>query len=271
MTEAASPTSSSRAGALVTPLVLTYNEEHNIGRTLAALAWARRVVVLDSGSSDRTRAIAQGFPNVSWHVRPFDSHAQQWRFGIADTDIDTQYVLALDADYRVTDAFVDELAGPFADGQFAGGVAAFDYHVFGQALVGSVYPAKLVVFDRKRVNVTQPGHSQEMQVEGAVYRFKAHLIHDDRKPVDRFIRSQTEYSRLEVGRLAGATHLRWQDHVRRRGWMPLIAGLAAYCRAGGPWRGRAALRYAYERAAFECLLAMRVLEDNGRRDRSSAP
>jgi len=45
--------------------------------------------------------------------------------------------------------------------------------------------------------------------------------------------------------------------------MPIVAGLAAYVRAGGPLRGAAAVRYAYERTVFECILAMRVLE-NGR-------
>ena len=38
----------------VTPLLLTYNEEPNIARTLAPLHWARRIVVIDSGSTDRT-------------------------------------------------------------------------------------------------------------------------------------------------------------------------------------------------------------------------
>lgn len=39
----------------ITPLILTYNEEPNIGRVLERLTWAREVVVLDSGSTDRTR------------------------------------------------------------------------------------------------------------------------------------------------------------------------------------------------------------------------
>ena len=38
----------------VTPLLLTYNEEANISRTLACLHWAQRVVVVDSFSTDAT-------------------------------------------------------------------------------------------------------------------------------------------------------------------------------------------------------------------------
>jgi hypothetical protein len=37
-----------------------------------------------------------------------------------------------------------------------------------------------------------------------------------------------------------------------------IAAAVAYARAGGPFRGAAAIRYACERATFECLLAMRL-------------
>jgi glycosyltransferase involved in cell wall biosynthesis len=41
----------------ITPLVLTYNEEANIARSLDSLAWARRIVVVDSGSTDRTASL----------------------------------------------------------------------------------------------------------------------------------------------------------------------------------------------------------------------
>ena len=48
----------------ITPLVITCNEGANLERTLGALSWARRVVVLDSGSLDTTREIAARHANV---------------------------------------------------------------------------------------------------------------------------------------------------------------------------------------------------------------
>src|SRR5512143_2622752 len=90
----------------ITPLILTWNEEANIARTLDKLRWAREVVVVDSGSTDGTRAICESFPNVRVVVRPFDSHAAQWNFGLKETGIVSDWVLALDADYVLTDDLV---------------------------------------------------------------------------------------------------------------------------------------------------------------------
>ena len=58
----------------ITPVILTYNEAANIGRSLERLAWAREVVIVDSGSTDDTLAIAARFPNVRMVHRPFDTH-----------------------------------------------------------------------------------------------------------------------------------------------------------------------------------------------------
>jgi glycosyltransferase involved in cell wall biosynthesis len=252
-------------GAQVTPVVLTYNEAPNISGSLESLRWAHRVVVVDSGSSDETERLARAFPNVSWHVRAFDTHARQWEYGIRDTGISSPYVLALDADYRVPPAFVAELRDRFVTGPYDGGIAGFEYRVLGRPLLGSVYPPKPVVFRPERVRLEQPGHTQEMHVSGTLYRFATRLIHEDRKAVARFVASQVNYARLEARRLA-AGGSRWQDRVRRTGLMPIVAAVAAYLRAGGPLRGRSALRYAYERAVFECILAMQVLEDTAIQD-----
>src|SRR6185295_1749201 len=112
------------------------------------------------------------------------------------------YVLALDADYEVPPAFAEELAARFVPGRYAGGVAAFEYRIQGRPLRGSVYPPRLVVFRRTAVRITQPGHTQEMAVDGPIYRFDTRLIHDDRKPLARFVRSQLAYARLEALRLS---------------------------------------------------------------------
>src|SRR5437764_11178163 len=94
----------------ITPLILTYNESPNIGRTLEQLRWARDIVVVDSLSDDETLEIAKGFPQVRVFQRQFDTHGVQWNFGLNETAISTEWVLALDADFVLSPELVDEIA-----------------------------------------------------------------------------------------------------------------------------------------------------------------
>jgi glycosyltransferase involved in cell wall biosynthesis len=243
----------------VTPVVLTFNEAPNIGRTLDSLGWASRVVVLDSGSTDDTERIARQHPNVEWHTRPFDRHDAQWAFAVGCASAGDGYVLALDADHQVPPDFVAELETSFLPGGYAGAVAGFEYRLLGRSIGRALYPPKVVLFKPGALIIKQPGHTQEFSLAGAQYQFRSRLVHDDRKPIDRFAASQARYVQLEAERLLARRDLRWSDRLRLTGLMPLIAAPVAFLRAGGPFGGAAAARYAYERATFECLLAIALM------------
>src|SRR6266851_4998035 len=115
----------------VTPVVLTFNEAPNIGRTLRLLEWARTIVVLDSHSTDETPAIASGFHNVRFRQRPFDTQAAQWNAALRDPEIRTEWVLALDADYVVPATLAAELAALSPPPTVAGYRAHFEYAIDG--------------------------------------------------------------------------------------------------------------------------------------------
>lgn len=244
----------------VTPVILTYNEAPNIGRTLDALCWAKAVVVLDSGSTDETKRIATSFANVKWAERAFDSHQAQWEFAVRETGIDTEYVLALDADMEVTPTFKSELEEKFLPGNFAGGDVRFVYSYYGQALSGSLYPNQIRVFRPRDVKVTQVDHTQHFAVAGDVYSFQSYVIHDDRKSLERWVAAQLSYQVLNdetISENGGPRRLKYS--LRRAGIMPPLVGLLAYLRSGGPFGGAASARYAYERVVCESLLAIRLL------------
>src|SRR5262245_29630567 len=114
----------------ITPLVLTFNESANIERTLAALAWASRVVVIDSFSTDETLAICGRHPQVQVIQRAFDDHTTQWNYGL--NQVRTPWVLSLDADYVLTNDVVSEFAALVPDEDLDGYSAAFTYCVFGR-------------------------------------------------------------------------------------------------------------------------------------------
>jgi glycosyltransferase involved in cell wall biosynthesis len=252
----------------LTPLILTFNEEANLRRTLDSVHWARKVVVVDSESTDGTHEIAASYNNVKWFTRPFDNHLGQWTFALEATDIDTEYVLALDADMRVTKDLLREIEDVFLSGDFDGGLIPFCYQYYGRALRGSLCPPQIRIFKRSKVHLIQPDHTQQFIVQGKVLRFRSRLIHDDQKPLERFVASQLNYQRLNAKELANGGRNRLRDRLRKIGVMPPLVGLLAYVRAGGPFYGTAAIRYAYERAICESLLALKLI-DQRLRDNSS--
>lgn len=86
----------------VAAVVLTFNEERNLDACLASLAgWVSELHVVDSGSTDQTLAIAARHgARVTSH--PFETHARQWQWALQSLPIAADWVLALDADQRVT-------------------------------------------------------------------------------------------------------------------------------------------------------------------------
>src|SRR4051794_29554210 len=108
----------------LTVLILCRNEEANIGRTLAALGWAKEILIIDSGSTDRTLEMATAaHPNVRVVHRPFDSHPNQWNFGL--DQITTEWVLTLDADYEVSPRLAAEIQAIELEAQRLGYWAEF--------------------------------------------------------------------------------------------------------------------------------------------------
>jgi glycosyltransferase involved in cell wall biosynthesis len=238
----------------ITPVILTYNEEPNIGATLEGLTWAPRVVVVDSGSSDSTAEIARSFGNVSWFVRAFDSHAAQWSHALHKTAIDTRYVLALDADMRPGEGFRKELT-KFVQQSGEAALVAFEYRINGRPLLGSIYPPQVRVFTKDAVRIEQRGHTQVFEAVVLPHRFRSKLIHEDHKPLDRWLTNQLNYASLEAERIRTAPTQSFRDRLRRWGVSPAIWGGYSYVRAGGPFKGRASQTYAQERMVFEVLLA----------------
>src|SRR3954451_14344879 len=112
----------------ITRVILTRDEEPNIGRTLERLTWAREVIVCDSGSRDATLDIARQFPNVRIVERPIDTLASQWTF--AGDQATSDWALTLDADYIVPAALVDEMST--LDFAAAGYEASFIYAINGR-------------------------------------------------------------------------------------------------------------------------------------------
>src|SRR4029078_10355086 len=179
----------------------TYNETPNIARSLAHVGWARDVVVVDSFSDDETVAIAKSLPQVRVFQRIFDCHRNQWEFGLKETGISTPWVLALDADYVLSEEFIRELKNLVPDPQTAGYRANFVYCVKGRKLRSGIYPPVTVLYRSEAASYVQDGHTQRVALDGEIATLSAPMLHDDRKSLRRWFKSQARYTELEANKL----------------------------------------------------------------------
>lgn len=93
----------------VTIVILTKNEEKNLALCLESIkGFAKRCVVVDSGSTDRTRTIAIEY-GADFYENPFVNYATQFNWGLDNTSINTKWVVRLDADERFTPELCKEL------------------------------------------------------------------------------------------------------------------------------------------------------------------
>jgi glycosyltransferase involved in cell wall biosynthesis len=247
----------------ITPLLLTYNEASNIERSLAQLTWARRIVVVDSLSTDDTVAICQRYPQVDLISRPFDDHTTQWNFGLAA--VRTPWVLSLDADYVLSHALIKELHGMDLERADAadGYDAHFEYCVFGRPLRASLYPPRVVLFRRDRATYRQDGHTQRLYLTGRTGTLQSPIFHDDRKSIDRWLNDQLRYAGQEARHLLDtpAKDLSRLDRLRRG--MVVAPGLVfLYTLLGrglvfDGWRG---WHYTLQRTLAELLLSLRLVD-----------
>jgi glycosyltransferase involved in cell wall biosynthesis len=252
----------------ITPVVLTRDEEPNIARTLAALTWALEVVVVDSFSVDATVQLATRFANVRVVQRQMDTLAAQTNYGLEQ--VRSRWVLLLDADYLVSERLVEELRALAPDPATVAYRAPFVYAIDGRPLRATLYPPRVVLFDRERAQAWQDGHAHRVAVDGVIGDLRSSIVHDDRKSFANFVRRQRRYMRQEADKIRAAAfrEVNWAGRVRK---LIVVAPPAVVIHTlllrGLLLDGRAGLWYAWERFVAETLLSWELLRGLGRGER----
>jgi glycosyltransferase involved in cell wall biosynthesis len=157
---------------MITAVILTLNEGIHLERAIASISsFVDRIVVIDSGSTDDTVSIAKGL-GAEVYYRRFVTHAEQLNWALRNCDIDSGWVLKLDADEYIVDGHGQriraELDGMKGDVQ---GVTLRLRRVFmGKWLRhGSLYPIRLLRIWRARTGSAQDKLMDEhIQVSGSV-------------------------------------------------------------------------------------------------------
>jgi len=216
----------------VTALVAARNEEVNMARCLAALAPARRVVVLDSHSTDATGDIARrmGAEVVQFDYRGGYPKKRQW--ALDNLPIDTAWALLVDADEVIPAALWDEIG--YAMRQ-PGGPEAYlirkGFHFLGRRFKYGGFSHEAVLLFRTgcaRFETLHAGpeDAQDMEiherllVDGRVGRLRVPLIHEDFKGLEAYIARHNHYSSWEARVRARYLQTgRWgSETVRTRLW-----------------------------------------------------
>lgn len=247
----------------ITSLILTYNEKENIARTLAALPPGSEILIIDSFSTDGTIEITRTIrPDAVIKQRAFDSFAGQCNFGL--TQIATEWVLSIDADYILTADLNAEIARLDRHAEFAGYAIEFRYCVFGRPLRSTLYPPRAVLYRRDCAVYRDEGHGHRVEISGKVQRLTGKIDHDDRKPLSRWIHSQDRYATTEARHLLATptSQITAQDKLRRQNYFaPVVMFLYLLMVRGlilDGWRG---WYYVCQRTIAEMLLSLRLLTE----------
>jgi glycosyltransferase involved in cell wall biosynthesis len=197
-------------GEAVTPkisaIVLTFNEEKNLPDCLESLGpLSCEIFVVDSGSTDATRAIAERFGGRVF-VHPFESHARQWRWALESLPLATEWVLAVDADQRLSRELAAEIEAARLDGTFeaADGFFLPRRQIFRGRWIrhGGYYPKYLLkLFRRSKGSVDEAELvDHHFLVEGTTAKMHGDLVEDNKNELDisAWIEKHNRYAALQA-------------------------------------------------------------------------
>lgn len=244
----------------LTVMVITFNEEANIGRTLGSLRWAPSILVIDSYSTDSTLDIVQAYPNTRVLQRRFQNFADQCNFGLGE--VTTPWVLSIDADYVFPQESQQAIEAAI-QGDAAAYRAMFRYCIYGRPVRGSILPPRIVLYRKARAHYVNDGHGHRVVVEGSVESLPFSIHHDDRKPLSRWLQAQINYARQEADKISSSpgAALGRNDRVRKAVVLaPPLVFLLVYILHGGFLSGWRGLFYALQRLTAELLLSVFLID-----------
>lgn len=191
-----------RAGVDV--FIQTFNEELNLPHTLATvMGWARRVFIVDSGSTDRTRDIAREFgAEVVEHA--WEGYARQKNWAIDHLPFESDWVLILDADESLTPELkreIDQIVHRPSEQVRPAGFYINRVFVFLGSKIWhcGYFPSwNLRLFKRGRARYEDRRVHEHMVVDGPTAYLKHWMIHEDRRGMEHFFAKHNRYSTLEA-------------------------------------------------------------------------
>ncbi len=178
--------------------IITHDEEANIRRTLESVKWADEIVVIDSGSMDRTVAISREYTDKVFR-QDWLGFARQKNLAIDRASGD--WVLSLDADEPIEPALAEEIRRIIASQDaFAGyRIPRKTFFLGRQIRHGGWYPDyNLRLFRKGTGRFEERAVHEAIKVQGAVGRTHYAILHYAYPDLASYMSSINRYSSLAV-------------------------------------------------------------------------
>lgn len=190
----------------ITAIILTKNEEVNIRKCINSIKpIVKRVIVVDSGSTDNTVEVAKelGADVLVNELKPF-LYAKQFLYAMEHGNIDTKWVFRIDADEELTPESAEEindLCNANENTDVNGIVVRFEVNFMGHPIRhGGVYPLrKLLVFKHGKGNIEDRCMDEHcILYEGRSVEVTHDSLHHDYKGLSAWIEKHNNYSTREM-------------------------------------------------------------------------
>lgn len=224
----------------ISAIVITLNEEDRIAETISSVGFADEIVVVDSGSTDRTRAVAAA-AGARVFEREWTGYSDQKNHAAALALHD--WVLSIDADERPSAPLAAEIVrwkrGTVASGTVAMSMPRRVYYLGRWIGHSGWYPdRKTRLYDRRFARWEGDYVHENLSVDGAVGRFASDLLHFPYRSLEEHYATVDRYTRLAAARMRadgagfnpvrlvlGPTLYFFKSFLVRGGWMDGTRGI----------------------------------------------
>jgi glycosyltransferase involved in cell wall biosynthesis len=203
----------------ISATIITYNEERNLPRAIESLRCVDEIVVVDSGSSDRTVEIAEGL-GARVVESPWPGYAKQKNFAAEQASND--WILSIDADESLSEALEGELWHLKKNGsEFDAYTMPRMAQYLGRWIRHSGwYPDRKVrLYDRSKAQWVGDYVHESVKVQGRVGHLDANLLHFTCDSLSEHLKTMDRYTTLAAEQLlASEEKVSWGRLVFEPPW-----------------------------------------------------
>ncbi len=186
----------------LTVVILTFNEQQHLQRCLESIKGiANRIIIVDSQSTDQTKEISSKY-SADFYVNPFVNQAAQFNWGLDNTNINSEWVMRLDADEVVTPELAAQLQQQLSNlpASTVGLTINRQIHFMGRWIKhGAIYPIKtLRIWRNNQGRCENRWMDEHILVDGAIEHINADIADINLNNITWWINKHNHYATREA-------------------------------------------------------------------------